>query len=65
MQKLKSDMAKEKAKDGVNPVMIVKPSESCQGKGIFFINDLEKLRDVLQLDASNWAKNMAHTSYVV
>ena len=53
MQKLKSDMSKEKAKDGINPVMIVKPSESCQGKGIFFINDLEKLRDVLQLDASN------------
>ena len=41
MQKLKSDMAKEKAKDGVNPIMIVKPSESCQGKGIFFINDLQ------------------------
>ena len=53
MQKLKSDFAKERAKDGVNPVMIVKPSESCQGKGIFFINDIDKLRDALQIDAGN------------
>lgn len=45
MSKLKSDMAKEKVRDGQNPTMIVKPSESSQGKGIFFINDVEKLRD--------------------
>lgn len=43
-------MAKEKAKDGHSPMMIVKPSESSQGKGIFFINDVDKLRDTLQLD---------------
>ena len=30
--------------------MIVKPSEASQGKGIFFINDIEKLRDSLQID---------------
>ena len=53
MAKLKSDMAKEKAKEGVNPIMIVKPAESSQGKGIFFINDVEKLRDSLQLDGQN------------
>ena len=47
MPKLKSDMAKEKARDGTNPIMIVKPSEASQGKGIFFINDIEKLRDQL------------------
>lgn len=47
MSKLKSDMAKERAKDGANPIMIVKPSEASQGKGIFFINDVEKLRDTL------------------
>ena len=45
MAKLKSDVAKVKNKDGVAPMMIVKPSESSQGKGIFFINDVEKLRD--------------------
>ena len=50
MSKLKSDMAKEKHKEGVNPIMIVKPSEASQGKGIFFINDIEKLRDSLQID---------------
>jgi len=47
MAKLKSDLAKEKAKDGVAPHMIVKPSEASQGRGIFFINDVEKLRDTL------------------
>ena len=50
MQKLKGDMAKERSKTGSNPIMIVKPSEASQGKGIFFINDVEKLRDTLQLD---------------
>ena len=45
MTKLKSDMAKEKASKGKNPIMIVKPSDSSQGKGIFFINDVEKLND--------------------
>ena len=45
MQKLKSDVAKVKSKDGQVPVMIVKPSEACQGKGIFFINDVDKLRE--------------------
>ena len=44
-------MAKEKSKKGTHPIMIVKPSEASQGKGIFFINDLDKLRDTLQLDA--------------
>jgi len=47
LNKLKSDMAKEKSKDGVHPVMIVKPSESSQGKGIFFVNDIEKLKEQL------------------
>ena len=50
-------MAKDKARDGTNPIMIVKPSESCQGKGIFFINDVEKLRDQLGLDHLNRSKN--------
>ena len=53
MAKLKSDMAKERVRDGQNPIMIVKPAESCQGKGIFFINDIEKLRDTLQIDPQN------------
>ena len=65
MQKLKASMAKEKQKNGANPVMIVKPSESCQGKGIFFINDIEKLRETLQLDHSNRSKNLMSQSYVV
>ena len=47
MAKLKSDMSKDKAKSGISAMMIVKPSEACQGKGIFFINDIEKLRDTL------------------
>ena len=47
MAKLKSDMGKERAKDGVNPIMIVKPSEASQGRGIFFISDVEKLRETL------------------
>lgn len=53
MSKLKSDMGKDRAKNGHSSMMIVKPSEACQGKGIFFINDIEKLRDTLQLDAMN------------
>ena len=53
MQKLKGDMAKEKSKTGSYPIMIVKPSDASQGKGIFFINDVEKLRDTLQLDSQN------------
>ena len=44
-------MNKDKAKTGSHPIMIVKPSDASQGKGIFFINDVEKLRDTLQLDA--------------
>ena len=64
MSKLKSDMAKERQKEGVNPIMIVKPSEASQGKGIFFINDIEKLRDALQIDPQNWAKTLTQ-SYVV
>ena len=49
IQKLKSrDMAKEKAKDNVMPFMIVKPSKSCQGKGIFFIKPLDKPRESLR-----------------
>ena len=35
--------------------MIVKPSEASQGKGIFFINDIEKLKEVLHLE--NLSKN--------
>ena len=58
-------MAKDKARDGTNPIMIVKPSESCQGKGIFFINDVEKLRDQLGLDHLNRSKNNQQLNYVV
>lgn len=42
--------------------MIVKPSEGAQGRGIFFINDIEKLKEILQLDN---AKKMLQSNYVV
>lgn len=46
LSKLRTDIAKEKqANGGIHPVLIVKPSESCQGRGIFMINDIEKLKD--------------------
>ena len=55
MSKLRSDITKEKEANR-NPIMIVKPSEASQGRGIFFINDIEKLKEVLNLD--HMAKNM-------
>lgn len=46
LQKLKAEIAAERAAKGTpHPVLIVKPSESCQGRGIFLIDDLDKLKD--------------------
>ena len=58
LSKLKSDLAKEKSKNGQNPPLIVKPSEASQGRGIFFINDVEKLKEVLQQDTNKNIKLM-------
>lgn len=43
--------------------MIVKPSEACQGKGIFFINDVEKLKERLVQEREQ--KGISSASYVV
>ena len=61
LTKLKSDMGKDKASDR-HPTLIVKPSEGAQGRGIFFINDYDKLKDILQLDNT---KKLLSTNYVV
>ena len=49
-------MAKEKQRSE-NTIMIVKPSEASQGRGIFFINDYEKLREGLGLDHNGQPKS--------
>ena len=59
LSKLRSDISKEREANR-NPIMIVKPSEASQGRGIFFINDVEKLKEVLNLDHMN--KNSAQAS---
>ena len=61
LAKLRGDIAKEKDADR-SPIMIVKPSEASQGKGIFFINDIEKLKEVLHLD--NLSKNSAAAKHL-
>ena len=58
-------MAKEKQRSE-NTIMIVKPSEASQGRGIFFINDYEKLREGLGLDHNGQPKSKQGLgSYVV
>lgn len=54
-------MVKDKQHDR-HPTLIVKPSEGAQGRGIFFINDYEKLKDILGLDNT---KKLLSTNYVV
>ena len=43
--------------------MIVKPSESCQGKGIFMIHDIDRIKD--HINFSDKAKMLNGQGYVV
>lgn len=63
MSKLRADINKEKQATGQHPILIVKPSESCQGKGIFMIHDIDRLKD--HINFSDKAKMLNGQGYVV
>ena len=66
LSKLRKDMANEREEKGKNSVYIVKPSDAAQGRGIFFINDFEKLQRMLPNEAvSSLKANGAAGAHVV